>query len=99
MRTTTLFIGDEYGLRAPKDPVEVKTPRYVGPTGQKAMPDPHFVDEVIRRRTALRLSAIGLGRETPLSNAYISMLENGTRFASEEAKKAIRETLTRLESE
>jgi hypothetical protein len=98
MQTITLFVGDEIGLRAPKDPVEVNTPKYRGPTGQKATPDPQFVDELIRRRSALKLSAIGLGRLTDLSDAYISMIENGSRYPSEEAKKHIRETLDILES-
>jgi hypothetical protein len=97
MRTTLLFLGDEFGLREPKEPVEVTTPRYRGPTGQKAQPDPQFVDEMIRRRSALKLSAVALGRETPFSCGYIAMVESGARCASEEAKQAIRNTLDRLE--
>ena len=96
MKTTQLFIGDEQGLR---DATWIRPEGYTGRTGRPAREDQEFVNEVVRRRSALKLSAIGLGRETELSNAYISMLENGTRFASEEAKAHIRETLDRLESE
>lgn len=95
MKAYQLLVGDEHGLRDGHDGVLPKG--YSGPTGDKALPDPDFVLEVINRRTMLKLSAVGLSEKSGYSRGYVSMLEKGSRHASEEAKDQIRRTLDRLE--
>lgn len=111
MKTYLLFVGDKNGLvdgadylkqKGNRDQKQVdlikKIPRgYAGPTGGRAGPDPEFVAEMILRRSALKLSAIRLSKLAGYSGAYVSMIETGARYPSNEAKLAIRKTLSDLE--
>jgi hypothetical protein len=95
-----LLIGDEYGLRSSDEELTLDPIKgYAGRTGTKAQRDPKFVAEMVERRSALKVSAFRLGKLSGLSGSYISMIENGRRLPSDEAKAQIKETLDRLENE
>lgn len=98
MKTYTLMVGDEYGLRDPEDHPVIDLPEgYSGFSGKKAVWDPQFIKEIVARRSALKLSAVQLAKKAGYSGGYLSMVEKGTRYPSDEAKVQIRSTLDRLE--
>jgi len=103
MNSYPLFFGDDKGLRdsfkSSNTTKIVKIPGYSGPTGVKAEPDPEFVAEVVRRRSAHKVTAYRMSILSGFSGSYLSMVENGRRTPSEESKQKIRKALDDLDKE
>lgn len=96
MRTFPLFVGDEQGLRDGPQ----RRYREVGTSaGYYAGPDPEFQDELFARRTALKISGVKFAQEAGCSQSFLSMVQRGKAYASEDMKARIRATFDRLEGE
>lgn len=108
MRAYLLITGDDQGLRGPDDVLDqgalLAARRQAlidsGATGPGSYggPDPDFAAEIIWRRKALGLSQVAFARAMGYSQAHISSIESGRRYASIDAKAKMRVQLDRLEN-